>query len=100
MFPIRSGLKQGDALSPLFFSCTLEYTIRRVRVNQDGLKLNCAHQVLVYDDDDNILVRHIHTVKNAEALVVVSKEIGLEVNADMTKYMVITQDQDAGEVTV
>jgi len=30
MFPIRNGLKQGDALSPLLFNFALEYAIRRV----------------------------------------------------------------------
>jgi len=38
MFPIKIGLKQGDALSPLLFNFALEYAIMRVRVNQDGLK--------------------------------------------------------------
>ena len=38
MFPIRNGLKQGDALSPLLFNFALEYDIKRVQVNQDGLK--------------------------------------------------------------
>jgi hypothetical protein len=39
----------------------------------------------------------VHTVKeNAEALVVASKEIGLEVNADKTKYMVMSRERDAG----
>jgi hypothetical protein len=38
MLPIRNGLKQGDALSPLLFNVALEYAIRRVQVNQDELK--------------------------------------------------------------
>ena len=40
MFPIRNGLKQGDALSPLLFNFALECAIKRVHVNRDGLKLN------------------------------------------------------------
>jgi hypothetical protein len=40
---------------------------------------------------------NVQTVKeNAEALVVATTEIGLEVNADKTKYMVMARDQNAG----
>ena len=39
----------------------------------------------------------VHTVKeNAEALVAATKETGLEVNADKTKYMFMSRDQNAG----
>ena len=95
MFPIRNGLKQGDALQPLLFNFALEYAIRIVQVNQDGLKLNCTHQLLAYADDVNILGGSVHNVKkNAEALVAATKEIGLEVNAHNTTYMTVSRDQN------
>jgi len=51
MFPSRNVLKQGDALSPLFFNFALEYAIRRVQVIQDALKLNGTRELLVHADD-------------------------------------------------
>jgi hypothetical protein len=38
--------------------------------------------------------------ENAEALVAATREIGLEVSADKTKYMVMSRDQNAGRITV
>ena len=62
----------------MLFDIAVEYAIRRVQVNQDGLKLNGTHQLLVYADDVNILDG---SVQNTGTLVVASREIGLEVNA-------------------
>ena len=71
MFPFRNGLKQGDALPPLLFNFALEYAIRRVQVNQESLKLNGTHHLLVYADDIHILGGSTHTIKeNAKALLV------------------------------
>jgi len=57
---------------------------------------------VVYDDDDdvNILGGNVHNARitrNTETLLVVSKEIGLEVNAEKTKYLIMSRDQAAGK---
>jgi len=44
-FPVKNGLKEGDVLSSLFFNCALDYAIRRVQVNQDGVKVNDTRQL-------------------------------------------------------
>ena len=36
--------------------------------------------------------------ENAEVLVAATREIGLEVSADKTKYMVMSRDQNAGRI--
>jgi len=83
----------------MLFNFVLEYAIRRVQVNQEGLKLNGTHQLLVYVDDVNILGGSIHILKeNAEALIPATREIQLEVSADKTKYMVMSRDQNAGPI--
>jgi len=77
IFPIRNGLKQGDAPTPLFLNFALEYAIRRVEVIQDGLQLNCAHQLLAYVDNVNIYRGRVNIMKeNTEVLIASSKELG------------------------
>jgi hypothetical protein len=88
---VKNGLKQRDALLPLVLNSAVEYAIRRVQVNQDGLKLNGTHQLLVYAADVNILGASMHTIKkNIDTLLVANKENKLEVNADKTKYEVMS----------
>ena len=63
MLHISNGLKQGDTLLPFLFNFALEYAIRRVQVNQDGLKLNGTLQVSDHAHGVNTTGRHVHTVK-------------------------------------
>ena len=78
----------------MLFGFALEHAIRRVRVNQDSLKLHDKHQRLVCADDVSMLGGIVHALKrNTDALVVSSKENGLDVNAD--NYMLMSRDQNA-----
>jgi hypothetical protein len=55
--------EKGEALSQQLLNFALEYAIRRVPENQEGLKLNKTHQVLPYADDLYIMGENRDTIK-------------------------------------
>jgi hypothetical protein len=71
---------------------------QKVPENQEGLTLNGTHELLAYADDGNIVGEYIDTVqKNTIALLDASKEVGLEVSPEKTKYLLVSRFQKAGQ---
>jgi hypothetical protein len=53
---------------------------------------------LVYADDVNLLDDSVNTIKeNSETLLEASRDIGLEINAEKTKYMIMSHHSNSGQ---
>jgi hypothetical protein len=63
-----------------------------------GLKLNGTLRLLAYADDVNLLGNNADNIKkNTETLTDASREVGLEINIEKTKYMLLSRHQNVGQ---
>jgi hypothetical protein len=107
-FPIQSVLKEGDALLPLLFNFALAYEIRMLfnfalayeirSPRKSSQFVTGKHWLLDYAHDVNLLGNSINTLKeNTATLLEASRNVGLEINTEKTKYMIMSHHLNSGQ---
>jgi hypothetical protein len=90
-------MKQEHILSSVSFNFALECDITKVQENKEKLELNWTHRLLVNADDVNLLGEQLNIIKQlTEVLLDDRKEVGLEENAEKTRYTFMFRHQTAG----
>jgi hypothetical protein len=87
-FPIQNRLKRGDTLSQLLFNFALEYAIRKIQENHEGMKSNETHQFLAYAYDVSLLGVNRYHNKTKGPSTDANKEVELEGNLEKIKYLI------------
>ena len=96
-FEIKTGVRQGDGLSPLLFNCVLEKVIHEwrkqkieynvdqpIKLGRTNIKVDC----LAFADDLAILARDTATAqKQIEILKEIAGKVGLQISFEKTEYM-------------
>jgi hypothetical protein len=92
---VDRGLKQGDVISTILFNIVLEYVISRLTITPKDTAFNRLTQCIAYADDIVLSGRSVNYLKEtSEELKQGAKKVGLEINQDKTKYMIMTKNKD------
>jgi retron-type reverse transcriptase len=82
---VRTGVTQGDPLSPVLFSTVMDVIIRKLEIR--GNILTRLKQLSAYADDVLIMARTKQTLINTLKLKNEALKYGLIVNENRTKYL-------------
>ncbi|KAL4152896.1 hypothetical protein QTP88_000729 [Uroleucon formosanum] len=82
--PMTTGLRQGDAISPVLFNIVLEKVVREAALDKEGVKLGENNiGILAYADDIVLMADSKDKLKEqSKQLINAAKRVGLEINAE------------------
>jgi len=89
---VTTGLRQGDALSPVMFNLVLEKIVREMNISE-GIELGQVKIGLIaYADDIALLGENIEVIKSlGKKLIKTAEKVGLTINDDKTEYLVVSR---------
>lgn len=91
-FMIGSGVRQGNKLSTTIFNILLHYAMGDLC--RGGYIINKSYQILAYADDVVIYARSLRNMAEIfEKLEKRTKEMGLIINEDKTKYLRMSRNK-------
>jgi len=90
-FENKTGLKQGDPLSPISFNLALQKVIQSIKMVPSGIKIGKEHlNILTYADDIALIGKNgIEIRKLFVEMENIARKFGLQINEEKTKYMIV-----------
>ena len=90
-FKVNKGLRQGDAIAPVFFNVMLETEIRRSKVETGGTIFDKCSQIMAYTDGVFIMGTRLQDVEEVYTSLVEQTKTGLEINEKKTKFITVSR---------
>jgi len=90
---VTTGLRQGDALSPVLFNLVMEKIVREMNVSEGTAVGQITIGLLAYADEIALLGDDIETIKRlGKKLIKAAEKVGLTVNDDKTEYLIVSRN--------
>ncbi|KAL1446641.1 hypothetical protein WDU94_003506 [Cyamophila willieti] len=94
-FDVRSGVRQGDGISPTLFNIALEGALQAVNKTSGGIKLGKEIKVLAFADDVVLIAESLNDlIELTKVLIKETNEVGLKINETKTKVMHVQRNKE------
>ena len=90
-FENKTGLKQGEPLSPILFNLALQKVVQSIIMVPSGIKMGKEQlNILAYADDIALTGKNeIEIRKLFVETENIARKFGLQINQEKTKYMIV-----------
>jgi hypothetical protein len=99
-FENKTGLKQGDPLSPKLFNLALQKVIQNIKMIPSSIKIGKEQlNILAYADDIALIGKNkIEIRKLFVEMENIDRKLGLKINQEKTKYMIVKRKNSLKQI--